>query len=267
MVLGEERTHVADEGLGGAEEDNQVVAHDLAEIRIERGGELELAAGLPEDVGATLEVAAAADVVVQARHVRRDRQQRLAVHRHLERLEIRQEARLREAGHRPRHALAGGADDAVDVDAERAMAIAPFAHRRDVPGDQHLRRPAVGVVAGRVSPVAVPVLVELALVGDHGVVYAVGRTDGEVVAGAAVAMSSGARGGAIARWAYAPSGRWPSLRSRIGAMYQGISISADQPSASLLVACRQLPSQSLLNWLSLVTTASYTPSVELTVKL
>src|SRR3546814_13550986 len=50
-------------------------------------------------------------------------------------------------------------------------------------------------------------------------------------------------------------------------MYQGISISADQPSASLLVACRQLPSQSLLNWLPLVTTASYTPSVELTVKL
>src|SRR3546814_16519659 len=68
------------------------------------------------------------------------------------------------------------------------MAIVPFAHRRDVPGDQHLRRPAVGVVAGRVSPVAVPVLVELALVGDHGVVYAVGRTDGEVVAGAAVAI-------------------------------------------------------------------------------
>src|SRR3546814_14702257 len=60
--------------------------------------------------------------------------------------------------------------------------------------------------------------------------------------------------------------RWPSFPSRIGAMYQGISISADQPSASLLVACRQLPSQSLLNWLSLVTTASYTPSVELTVK-
>src|SRR3546814_11791183 len=83
--------------------------------------------------------------------------------------------------------LAGGTDDAVDVDAERAMAIVPFAHRRAVPGDQHLRRPAVGVVAGRVSPVAVPVLVELALVGDHGVVYAVGRTDGQVVAGAAVA--------------------------------------------------------------------------------
>src|SRR3546814_8318027 len=91
LVLGEERPLVADEGLGGAEVDNQVVALDLAEIRIERGGELELAAGLPEDVGATLEVAAAADVVVQARHVRRDRQQRLAVHRHLERLEIRTE--------------------------------------------------------------------------------------------------------------------------------------------------------------------------------
>src|SRR3546814_3531877 len=97
LVLGEERPLVADEGLGGAEVDNQVVALDLAEIRIERGGELELAAGLPEDVGATLEVAAAADVVVQARNIRRDRQQRLAVHRHLERLEIRQEARMREA--------------------------------------------------------------------------------------------------------------------------------------------------------------------------
>src|SRR3546814_14479804 len=88
MVLGEERTHVADEGLGGAEEDNQVVALDLAEIRIERGGELELAAGLPEDVGATLEVTAAADVVVQARGVGRDRQQRLAVHGHLQRLAL-----------------------------------------------------------------------------------------------------------------------------------------------------------------------------------
>src|SRR3546814_5883512 len=45
LVLGEERPLVADEGLGGAEVDNQVVALDLAEIRIERGGELELAAG------------------------------------------------------------------------------------------------------------------------------------------------------------------------------------------------------------------------------
>src|SRR3546814_18814326 len=95
---------------------------------------------------------------------------------------------MREAGQRPRRALAGGADDAVDVDLERAATVAAFAHRRDVPGDQHLRRPAVGVVAGRVSPVAVPVLVELALVGDHRVVYAVGRTDGEVVAGATVAL-------------------------------------------------------------------------------
>src|SRR3546814_3960610 len=95
---------------------HQVVALDLAEIRIERGGELELAAGLPEDVGTTLEVAAAADVVVHARHVRRDRQQRLAVHRHLERPEIRQEARLREAGHRPPTALSGAVDYAVDVD-------------------------------------------------------------------------------------------------------------------------------------------------------
>src|SRR3546814_9083265 len=109
------------------------------------------------------------------------------VHGHLQRLELRQEPRLHVAHRGPGRALAGGTDDAVDVDAERAMAIVPFAHRRDVPGDQHLRRPAVGVVAGRVSPVAVPVLVELALVGDYGVVYAVGRTDGEVVAGAAVA--------------------------------------------------------------------------------
>ncbi len=50
-------------------------------------------------------------------------------------------------------------------------------------------------------------------------------------------------------------------------MYQGISISADQPSASSLTACFQLPSQSSLKSDSLVITASATPSVEEMVKL
>src|SRR3546814_7408187 len=59
LVLGEERPLVAVEGLGGAEVDNKVVGLHLAEIRIERGGEMELDGGRPKDVGAKLEIAAA----------------------------------------------------------------------------------------------------------------------------------------------------------------------------------------------------------------
>src|SRR3546814_12110183 len=90
LVLGEEQPLVADEGLGGAEVDNQVVALDLAEIRIERGVELEMASGLPEDVGATLKFASATSVDVQARHARCARTLRLYVTTPLQRLEIRQ---------------------------------------------------------------------------------------------------------------------------------------------------------------------------------
>src|SRR5690606_35612794 len=63
LVLGEERALVADEGFGGAEVDHQVVALDLAEVRVDRGRELEPAAGLPEQVGAGVAVPAAANPV------------------------------------------------------------------------------------------------------------------------------------------------------------------------------------------------------------
>ncbi len=91
LVLGEERSLVADEGFGGAEVDHQVIAFHLAEIGIERGGHLELAVGLPEQIHAAVEIAVTANVVVQARCVRRDRQQRLAVPRHFDRRELGQE--------------------------------------------------------------------------------------------------------------------------------------------------------------------------------
>ncbi|MGA0586203.1 hypothetical protein ACO2Q2_03575 [Dyella sp. KRB-257] len=54
---------------------------------------------------------------------------------------------------------------------------------------------------------------------------------------------------------------------RIGAMYQGTSISTLQPSASSLTACRQLPSQSVLKWLSPVITASLMSLLRVTMKL
>ena len=50
LVLGEERALVAEEGLDRAEVHDELVALDLAEVRIERTAELELAVGLPEDV-------------------------------------------------------------------------------------------------------------------------------------------------------------------------------------------------------------------------
>ena len=61
--------------------------------------------------------------------------------------------------------------------------------------------------------------------------------------------------------------RLPPCALRMGAMYQGTRISADQPSASSLTACFQLPSQSLLKLFSLLITASAMPLVEDTVKL
>jgi hypothetical protein len=50
-------------------------------------------------------------------------------------------------------------------------------------------------------------------------------------------------------------------------MYQGISISADQPASSSLVAWRQSPSQSELNWFSLVMVVSMMLLDSSTVKL
>ena len=52
LVLGEERALVADEGFGGVEVDDQVIALHLAEVRIHRGRELRLAVRLPEHVDA-----------------------------------------------------------------------------------------------------------------------------------------------------------------------------------------------------------------------
>ena len=60
--------------------------------------------------------------------------------------------------------------------------------------------------------------------------------------------------------------RWPSVASRMGAVCHGISISTDQPCSSSATACRHWPSQSSLNWFSLVMISSAMPPVELTVK-
>ena len=54
---------------------------------------------------------------------------------------------------------------------------------------------------------------------------------------------------------------------RIGAICQGISISADQPFSSSDTACDQLPSQSPLNWVSLLIVLSAMSSDSATMKL
>ena len=71
----------------------------------------------------------------------------------------------------------------------------------------------------------------------------------------------------MTRSTYSLTVRVPSRPSRIGAMYQGIRTSTVQPSASSPTAWRQLPSQSSLNWFSLLTIASAMPPVEAMVKL
>jgi hypothetical protein len=83
---------------------------------------------------------------------------------------------------RPAHALAGGADHAVELQADRALVAVAVLHRRDVPGDQDFDRPGVAVFGNRVLPVAVPVGVELVFVGDGLVLDAVGQAHHEVVA-------------------------------------------------------------------------------------
>ena len=70
---------VADEGFGGIEVHDEIVALDLAEIRIHRGGQLHLAVGFPEQVDAGIALAVAVDVVVETGDERRHREQRLAV--------------------------------------------------------------------------------------------------------------------------------------------------------------------------------------------
>ncbi len=187
LILGEERTLVAEVSFGRAEVDDEIVALDLAEVRLERCGKLKLPARLPENVRAFGEVTMTAHVVVQARHVWGDREQGLAESRHFDAREIRQKARLVETRGGPRNAFASRTDDAVEIDAERALAVARLAHRRGVPRNQYFDRPAFRVFADRGLPDAVPILVEVALVGDDAVVDCAGGRDGEVVAGAAVA--------------------------------------------------------------------------------
>ena len=127
LVLGEERALVADEGFGGVEVDHEVVALHLAEIRIHGGGELHLTIRFPEHVDAGVAVAAFAHVVVQARNVGRDREQRLTVTRHFDWREVGQEARALQARLRPRDALARRADDAIEIDL-RSCACRPWRH-------------------------------------------------------------------------------------------------------------------------------------------
>ena len=79
LVLGEERPLVADEGFGRVEVHDQVVAFHLAEVRVHRGEQLHLAVRFPEHVDAGVRLGVVVDDVVQARNVRRQREQRLAV--------------------------------------------------------------------------------------------------------------------------------------------------------------------------------------------
>ena len=71
----------------------------------------------------------------------------------------------------------------------------------------------------------------------------------------------------ITRSSSMPRVRVDPAPSRIVATCQGISISADQPASSSLVAWSQLPSQSELNWFSLVIVASMMLLDSSTVKL
>src|SRR5688572_15446577 len=71
----------------------------------------------------------------------------------------------------------------------------------------------------------------------------------------------------ITRSSWMPSVRVPPSTSRIGATCHGISISTDQPASSSLVAWRQMPSQSVLNWFSLVIVVSMMLLDNSTVKL
>jgi len=64
----------------------------------------------------------------------------------------------------------------------------PILHRRDVPRDEHLDRPAIGILGHGVLPDAVPVGAELVFVGDGLVLDAVREHDHEVVADATVAV-------------------------------------------------------------------------------
>ncbi len=188
LALGEEWALVGEERLLRAEVHHQVVAFDLAEIRIQRRGQLELPVRLPEDVRALAEVAAPVHVVVQRRNVRLDRQQRLAVRRHFDALERGEVARLRIRHRRPCHALAGRGDHAIQVKPDRAFAVHGTLHRRGVPRNQHLHRPALRILRDRVLPEAVPVGIEVVFVRDDFVVDRAGGSHREVVAGAAVAV-------------------------------------------------------------------------------
>src|SRR5690606_18551305 len=82
----------------------------------------------------------------------------------------------------------GGADDAIEVDAQRTGLALGIAHRRDMPGNQHLHRPGILVFRHGVLPDAVPVGVEVRFVGDDGVVNGAGGGDGEVVAGTVITV-------------------------------------------------------------------------------
>src|SRR6185295_1712830 len=187
LVFGEERPLVADEGFRGAEVHDQVVAFHLAEVRVDRGRELELAVRLPEDVRAGIAVTALADVVVQTGYIRSDGQQRLVVVLDLDGREVGEESRPLEARHGPGRAFAGGTNDTAHLDVEHAL-LTRRAHRRDVPGNQHFRRPTFAVRGDGVLPVAIPVRVEVVLVRDDGVVDTVGDAHAEVVARAMVAV-------------------------------------------------------------------------------
>jgi hypothetical protein len=153
-------------------------------VKYGRRAELELAVGLPEQVGAHVGIGLAADGVVQADDIGRDRQQRLAVLRDLDLAQFAEVALLVEADRRPGHAFVAVADHAVERQADRAGLAVALAHRRDMPGNQHLGRPALGVLGHRMRPVAVP----LVLVADRAVGDVVRQRDHEVVAAAAVAV-------------------------------------------------------------------------------
>ena len=108
--------------------------------------------------------------------------------RHLDLAELGQEARALVAGIGPAEAFTGAAHHAVQVQAQRAPAVARGRHRRHVPGHQDLGIPGLVVLGRGAVPVAVPVVVEVPFAGDHLIADAAGDADHEVVAGAAIAI-------------------------------------------------------------------------------
>ena len=103
-------------------------------------------------------------------------------------VEIGQETRTGITRCRPSHALAGGADHAIEINTDFARIASGFLHRRDVPGNQHFRRPGIAFLTDGMLPDAIPVVAESVFIADHGILDAIGQIQGEVVTHTAVTV-------------------------------------------------------------------------------